>query len=228
MANHGAAAAGATLLQDARVEPLSFVDARRLCHLYAIDALARPTSPHALMGQVLDAGYWSEVASDGEAVAAYLASQAPLDREAVLHGLVATSGALSVEAMYNRALDAFRRGDGPVARCGFAICHAAGVDVRAGAVLSLAICALVDRADAIAADLTDELIEAGETHPRIFLASGLASARRGRLGEAKKAWARAARAARGSPHLRADLHAAQRILLGLQFGILPTDVDTTR
>ena len=220
-----AEAAGATLLEDARVEPLSFPDARRLSDLYSIDALAPATSPRALLSRVLDASYWSDVASDGEAVVQYLESQAPGNGDAVLSALMTTSDLLSVEAMYNLSLDAFHRGDILAAHYGFAICHAAGVDVRVGAILSLAICALVDKADDVAADLTCELIEQGETHPRIFLVTGIASARRGRLGEAKRAWARAARAARGAPHLRADLHAAQRILLGLQLGTFPADVD---
>lgn len=203
--------------------PLGLADARDLAgSAPAESATERPLAD--LVATALDASYWAFVADNGDAVADYLNDLAPMEGPTMIEALGALQGPNpTADSLYAGALQAFRDGKRGLACYGFAAAHAADDQLALAATLALAMCALHDRADSVVADLTSGLVAAGANHPRVFLTMGIAMSRIGELDAAKKALARAARAARKDTRYIAEQHAAQRVLLGLQFGTVPTE-----
>jgi hypothetical protein len=82
-------------------------------------------------------------------------------------------------------------------------------------------------AGADARDLSDQLcywlIEHELSHPRVHLLLGLNALERDQVAEARRHLMQVAQLGRHNPKYREDQHAAQRILIGIQFGIMPNE-----
>jgi hypothetical protein len=82
-------------------------------------------------------------------------------------------------------------------------------------------------AGADARDLSDRichwLIEQELAHPRVYLLLGLNALERDQVAEARRHLMQVAQRGRHNPKYREDQHTAQRILIGIQFGIMPNE-----
>jgi hypothetical protein len=82
-------------------------------------------------------------------------------------------------------------------------------------------------AGADARDLSDRLCywlcDQELAHPRVHLLLGLNALERDQVAEARRHLMQVAQRGRGNPKYREDQHTAQRILIGIQFGIMPNE-----
>ncbi len=129
-----------------------------------------------------------------------------------------SSGSVGLgQRLYDLAVADFENGRVARAAVLLAILTYAGVDV-ANALAGLAVCGTrLNNFDA-ALVLATECLRLSVKHPRAYFVAGLCEFQRGNRKVAQSLLATAARFARQRPEFRADMHAAQRLLLILHFG----------
>lgn len=133
---------------------------------------------------------------------------------------------LSVEHIYAGACRHFGLGLRPAAAFGFVACYSGGQSKppqrpHLPSVFGLAVIAAHENRPELASALGYWLVEKGFDHPRVFLLIGTCALNGGEVGEARRALTTVARRARGNPRYREDQHTAQRLLIGIQFGVTP-------
>jgi hypothetical protein len=132
----------------------------------------------------------------------------------------------SVEHIYAGACRYFGLGLRPAAAFGFLTCYSDGQArpperPHLPSVFGLAVIAAYENRPELATELGYWLIGQGFDHPRVSLLIGTCALNGGEVGEARRALTTVARRARGNPKYREDQHAAQRLLIGIQFGVTP-------
>lgn len=132
----------------------------------------------------------------------------------------------SVEHIYAGACRYFGLGLRPAAAFGFLTCYSDGQArpperTHLPSVFGLAVIAAYENRPELATELGYWLIGQGFDHPRVSLLIGTCALNGGEVGEARRALTTVARRARGNPKYREDQHAAQRLLIGIQFGVTP-------
>ena len=131
-----------------------------------------------------------------------------------------------IMAIYEQACRDYQEGRRRPAAFGFVISYCYGrltapANPHLPALFGLASIA----AGADARELSDQLcywlIEQELAHPRVYLLLGLNALERDQVAEARRHLMQVAQRGRHNPKYREDQHTAQRILIGIQFGIMP-------
>lgn len=133
-----------------------------------------------------------------------------------------------IVAIYEQACRDYQAGRRRPATFGFVISNCYG---RVMAPASLHLPALFGLAciasGADQRDLSDQIChwlnEHELGHPRVYLLLGLNALERDQVAEARRHLMQVAQRSRHNPKYREDQHTAQRILIGIQFGIMPND-----
>jgi hypothetical protein len=133
---------------------------------------------------------------------------------------------LSTEHIYAGACRHFGQRLRPAAAFGFLTCYSGGQAKppdrpHLPSVFGLAAVAAHENRPGLASALGYWLVGQGFDHPRVFLLIGTCALNGGEVGEARRALTTVARRARGNPKYREDQHTAQRLLIGIQFGVTP-------
>ncbi|WP_187972887.1 hypothetical protein [Aquibium microcysteis] len=132
----------------------------------------------------------------------------------------------STEHIYAGACRHFGLGLRPAAAFGFLTCYSGGKArpperPHLPSVFGLAVIAAHENRPELAIELGYWLIDQGFDHPRVSLLIGTCALNGGEIAEARRALTTVARRARGNPNYREDQHTAQRLLIGIQFGVTP-------
>lgn len=137
---------------------------------------------------------------------------------------------LSIEHVYAGACRHFGLGLRHAAAFGFLICYSGGQvkppeRPHLPSVFGIAVIAAHENRPELARALGRWLVAQGFDHPRVFLLIGTCALNSGDVVEARRALTTVARRARGNPKHREDQHTAQRLLIGIQFGVTPNAPD---
>lgn len=180
------------------------------------------------MGQAArTAFFWSPLGGCAQAMADLVASIHPAGADRSDLPIDPLDGdPLSVEHIYAGACRHFELGLRPAAAFGFVACYSGGQAIpperpHLPSVFGLAVVAAHENRPELASELGHWLVEKGFDHPRVFLLIGTCALNAGDVGEARRALTTVARRARGNPRYREDQHTAQRLLIGIQFGVTP-------
>jgi hypothetical protein len=133
-----------------------------------------------------------------------------------------------IMAVYEQACRDYQAGLRRPAAFGFVVSYCYGRPVAPASPHLPALFGLASiAAGADQRDLSDQLChwlnDHELAHPRIYLLLGLNALERNQVTEARRHLMQAAQRGRGNPRYREDQHTAQRILIGIQFGIMPND-----
>ncbi len=133
-----------------------------------------------------------------------------------------------IMAVYEQACQDYQAGRRRPAAFGFVISYCYGRLVVPDSPHLPALFGLASiAAGADARDLSDQiclwLCEQELAHPRVHLLLGLNALERDHVAEARRHFMQVAQLGRHNPKYREDQHTAQRILIGIQFGIMPND-----
>lgn len=186
-----------------------------------------PGDVETLFMRAVDSGHWEGLVTDGERVAEFVRDRLPLETETLFRQFLSDAGegeGLSAEAIYDAGLAAYERGEAEPCLGAFAAVQAHGGPLADAAAFAVAILAMALGSPLVAVELAHGLVGRGREHPRLCLLSGQANVALGSVDEAKADFARAARLGRRQKVYHAEQHAAQRALIGLQFGVMPRDV----
>ena len=137
---------------------------------------------------------------------------------------------LSLDHIYAGACRHFGLGLRPAAALGFLTCYGGGQAKpperpHLPSVFGLAVIAAHENRPELASALGYWLLDQGFDHPRVSLLIGTCALNEGEVAEARRALTTVARRARGNPKYREEQHTAQRLLIGIQFGVTPNAPD---
>lgn len=184
----------------------------------------------SLFMRAVDSAHWEAAVTDAERVAEFVRDRLPLDTEALFRAFLKDAGAeeaLTPAALYDAGLAAYDRGAAEPCLGAFAAVQAHGGALGEGGAFALAILAMALGNPLVTVEIAAGLIARDRAHPRLYLVSGQANVALGSVDEAKADFARAARLGRRQKVFHAEQHAAQRALIGLQFGVMPKDMRHT-
>lgn len=183
------------------------------------------------VSQIMDAAslspFWAPIGEAAPVMASFV--RAWLFEDEASHLLdLAGRDEIPIAEIYEQACRDYQAGQRRPAALGFILSYCYGRITaperpHLPAVFGLASIA----AGADARDLSDQLcywlIRQELAHPRVYLLLGLNALERDQVAEARRHLMQVAQLGRHNPKHREDQHTAQRILIGIQFGMMPND-----
>jgi len=218
---------------DPVLKPLTRSDALAFAGFAEGQACAEPiglTELESLFMRAVDSAHWEESVTDAGRVSGFVRDRLPLDTDALFRAFLDDAGSgetLSPATLYDAGLAAFEQGAAEPCLAAFAAVEAGGGPLAEGGAFALALLAMTLGNPLVTVEIASGLIARERAHPRLYLLSGQANVALGSVDEAKADFARAARLGRRQKVFHAEQHAAQRALIGLQFGVMPKDMRHT-